>query len=100
MRVVHELRRLETQPYDDLPQVLFKEEIRFLYEDRERLKRTLEKQEERHKLALRQIKLKLAGLRDLTMKHRNHVVHSGKPNQHGFEEIINSINAITRVIKP
>lgn len=97
--VVHELRRLDTMPYDELPKVIFKEEVKFLYEDRERLRRQLEKQEEKHRLKLRSIKLALAHLRDATMRHRNFVVTTKRANQQGYEELINILNGITRSIK-
>lgn len=97
--IVHELRRLDTMPYDELPKVVFKEEVKFLYDDRERLRRQLERQEEAHKLQLRGIKLALAHLRDAAMRHRNFVVTTKKANQQGYEELVNILNGIVRSIK-
>lgn len=97
--VVHELRRLDTMPYDELPKVVFKEEVKFLYDDRERLRRQLERQEETHKLKLRGIKLGLAHLRDAAMRHRNYVVTTKSVNQQGYEELINILNGLVRSIK-
>lgn len=97
--VIREIRKLDTMPYDELPSVVFKEEIQFLYQDRERLRRQLELQEERHRFALRAIKLSLAHLRDAAMRHRNQVVVNRRVNQTGYEDLINLINGVVRSIK-
>jgi hypothetical protein len=95
MNVVRELRRLETQPYDDLPQVLFKEEIRFLYEDRERLRRTLETQEEQHKRRAPSDQTEAGWVaRSYDAASQLRRANPRRLNQQGFEEIVNGINGI------
>lgn len=95
--VAREVRKIDNLPFDELPPVLFREEVQFLYTEIATLRVRLEQSDLRRQTEKRQIKLKLAHLRDEIMKQRSFYIQA-RTSTRGLDTVLQALNVITRSI--